>query len=134
MYEREGHNFRPRFYPVFQLLLARKQASVSAIASHLQVSQPAATQTLAEMKRLRFIVLEAGADRRERLVKLTPHALETIDALQPIWDAVEQAAAQLDDELSHPLSKIIDEANAALSRESFPDRIAKHRSVQGETE
>lgn len=125
LYERRGQQFRPRFFPVFQLLLAREQASVSEIAGHLQASQPAATQTLAEMKRLNFIAYGAGRDRRERIVKLTPHALDLTQDLQPIWDAVERAASQIDDELSYPLSAILDEALAALARKSFSDRISE---------
>lgn len=132
LYKSEGHPFRPRFYPVFQLLMQREQASVSEIAGHLQVSQPAATQTLAEMKRLDLVTYAAARDRRERVVKLTPHAIDVAEELQPLWEAVGRAATQLDQELSYPLSAILDEANLALARKSFPDRIAEHRLHSGE--
>ena len=132
LYKSEGYHFRPRFYPVFHLLMRSEQASVSKIASHLQVSQPAATQTLTEMKRLNLVTYKAGRDRRERVVNLTPHAIETAEKLQPLWEAVERAATQLNEELSYPLSAILDEANFALAKRSFPDRIAKHRSHLGE--
>ncbi|MGB3471494.1 MAG: hypothetical protein WBA51_11785 [Erythrobacter sp.] len=132
IYEAEESEFRPRFYPVFQLLLETGHASVSEIASSLQVSQPAATQTLVEMKRLGFVSYEAGSDRRERIVRLTPHALATAESLRPTWIAIGEAAAQLDRELSAPLSMILDEAIAALTRKSFPDRISQYRRPKEE--
>lgn len=132
IYRAQGYQFRPRFYPVFQLLMERKQASISEIANHLQASQPAATQTLAEMRKLDLIAFQAGRDRRERIVKLTPRALDLAEALRPTWEAVRQAALQLDRELSHPLSAILDEALSALRRKSFPDRISECHSFQGQ--
>ncbi|MBD2841360.1 MarR family winged helix-turn-helix transcriptional regulator [Erythrobacter rubeus] len=128
LYAKGGHNFRPRFYPVFQLLLQCEESSVSEIANYLQATQPAATQTLSEMKKLDLVEFAAGKDRRERIVTLTPHALEMAGDLRPLWDAVGRAANELDEELSHPLSAILDEALAALARKSFPDRISENRA------
>ena len=125
LYKVEGHEFRPRFYPVFQLLSERDQASVLEIAEHLRVSQPAATQTLSEMRRLGLVTQKTGADRRGRLVALTPQAIEMTQALQPLWNAVARAASQLDEELACPLSDLLDEAIAALEEKSFPQRIAE---------
>ncbi|MEO0461504.1 MAG: MarR family transcriptional regulator [Pseudomonadota bacterium] len=130
LYKRQGHQFRPRFYPVFQLLLRNEGASVSEIADHLQCSQPAATQTLVEMKRCDFIKYAKGRDRRERIVSLSQHGLFTAKELQPIWNAVGRAASQLNDELPLPLSTILDEALAALARKSFPERIAEFSSTE----
>jgi DNA-binding MarR family transcriptional regulator len=113
-------------------LLARGQASVSGVASHLQASQPAATQTLAEMRKLDLVAYETGRDKRERLVMLTDKARAMADALAPTWDAIGRAAKQLDSELSYPLSEILDEALSALRRKSFPDRISECRSRGGE--
>lgn len=132
VYKAEGHQFRPRFHPVFQLLLESKEASISEVANHLQASQPAATQTLAEMRRLDLVSYVAGCDRRERIVKLSPCGIELAKRLRPTWDAVRRAAVQLDDELSYPLSAILDEALIALRHKSFPDRIAECRSSPGE--
>ena len=131
LYKREGHRFRPRFFPVFQLLMETEYASVSMIADHLQASQPAATQTLSEMRRLELVTFEAGTDRRKRIVKLTPQALATAKALQPIWEAAECAVERLNDELSSSLSDTLDEAISALSSKSFSERLTECRSLKG---
>ncbi|QYJ08098.1 S41 family peptidase [Qipengyuania flava] len=131
LYAQQDTDFRPRFFPVFQLLLREEEALVSDIARALQVSQPAATQTLGEMKRLGFVSFEKGRDARERLVRLTPHAHETAEKLAPLWEAVSASAGELDGELSQPLGKSLDEANAALARESFADRISRHLAKAG---
>ncbi|MGB3805798.1 MAG: hypothetical protein WA936_01225 [Erythrobacter sp.] len=132
LYKQQGHEFRPRFFPVFQLLLDQDKASVSEISVALQTSQPAATQTLAEMKRLDLVAYQSGNDRRERLAHLTPKALELARELQPTWEAVQSAAQQLDRELPHPLSDVLDEALAALNRKSFTDRIRENNPSPGD--
>lgn len=132
LYRAQEVDFRPRFYPVFQLLLAQEHATISDIAKHLQASQPAATQTLAEMRKLDLVAYVDGQDRRERIVVLTDKALALARTLTPIWDAVGRAADELDCELSHPLSAILGEALAALKREGFSDRIARSQSLDGD--
>ena len=130
LYKREGYSFRPRFYPVVWFLMQQEQASVSAIARVLRTTQPAATQTLSEMKRIGLVTIATGADRRERVVCLTQEAKRLATALQPTWDAVHLAAEQLDSELSYPLSAIVDEALCALEDRSFEDRILDCRAQQ----
>ncbi len=130
LYAAQGHDFRPRFFPVFQLLIRDGAASVGAVAKSLRASQPAATQTLAEMTRLGFIEMRPGADRRERVVELTESGKETAAMLVPTWRAVGAAARELNAELSCPLSQILDEAIEALDRTSFGIRIAKNLTLE----
>lgn len=131
IYEREAPEFRPRFFPVFELLLEVETASVGEIAERLQVSQPAATQTLNEMKRLGYLDQEPGKDRREKRLRLTDKAHALAERLAPLWAAVEASRAELEGELAHPLTETIREANAALQRESFAKRIARHLDAAG---
>jgi DNA-binding MarR family transcriptional regulator len=123
-----GLPFRPRFYPVFQRLLQDGPATVSQIALASGATQPAATQTINELKHLELITVEAGDDRRERRVTLTAKGMKMADELRPFWLAVERAAAALDDELPAGLRATLEAALAALERCSFGERIGEELS------
>ncbi len=123
VYDGMGLGFRPRFYPIVQHLLRDGPASVTALAQATEVTQPAATQTIAEMAKLGLVMIASGPNGRERSVRLTEDGQQMAEQLYPIWDAVGEAARELDRELPHPLSETIAAAIAALNREPFGKRI-----------
>lgn len=123
IYDRAGIGFRPRFYPMARLLSASGPAGIGALARSAGVSQPAATQTVNEMKRLGLVEIEPGLDRRERHVRLTSKGQEVVRELEPVWEAAHRAAAALEVELSISLGAALDGALAALDDRSFSARI-----------
>jgi DNA-binding MarR family transcriptional regulator len=123
IYDELNVNFRPRFYPIIHALLDEPSLSVGDIARRTGVSQPAATQTLNEMRRLGLVQVGPGLDRRARFVQLTASGREMVDLLGPIWSATQRAAEALDDQLSVPLAAILVEAEIALEERSFADRV-----------
>ena len=125
IYQELGVPFRPRFYPVVQSLLSRGESSVTALAEETGVTQPAATQTIGEMVKLGLLTLSTADDRRSRRVVLTAEGRRMAQTLAPLWEAVRRAAAELDDELAHPLSDTIDAALAALRQRPFHERISE---------
>jgi hypothetical protein len=46
--------------------------------------------------------------------------------LEAEWRATEQAVAELEAEISYPLSQVVQVLEAALARRSFHDRIVQH--------
>ena len=123
LYDEIGLPFRPRFYPVAALLLDTGAASVGEIGLAAGVSQPAATQTIGEMRRLGLVRAVAGTDRRCREVELTAEGRAVAARLVPVWRAIADAAARLDDELPGGLASALDAAAEALERRSFHARI-----------
>ena len=131
IYDRLGVEFRPRYYPVVRLLLERESAGVGAIATATGVSQPAATQTINEMKKLGLVERASGEDRRQHLLRLTAKGHELAIQLSKAWKAVDRAARQLDEELPCGLELVVASALAALQRQGFADRIfAQMESVE----
>ena len=122
-YDEAAINFRPRYFAITHHLIAHGEAGVGELADVLGVSQPAATQTIGEMRAAGLVSLAAGPDRRTRLIRLTPEALALVERMQPIWDATARAAADLDDALPAPLGAVLDAALAALGDTSFERRI-----------
>lgn len=125
LYDECGVAFRPRFYPVVQYLLRSGAARVNDIAAEIGVSQPAATQTIAEMTKHGLLTATQGPDGRERLISLTPQSLNSVDKLEPLWRAIEGAARELNSELPVPLPEVIGATFKALHRESFIDRVRR---------
>lgn len=119
VYREAGHDFRPRFFPYFQLLMERTSASVGECAADLGFTQPAATQTLQLMARSGWIEVVPGEDRREHRYALSAAARGRLSELHSIWDAIARAAEALDAALPAPLAATIDAALESLDRESF---------------
>lgn len=118
-YEELGLPFRPRFYPIFDQLRRNGPTNVTDLARAASVSQPAATQTLAELKRLGLVTIAAGADRRERLARLTAEGAALAARLEPAWRAIGRAADALDPDLAPSLERAL----AALDRRPFGEQI-----------
>jgi DNA-binding MarR family transcriptional regulator len=123
IYAEDGLDYRPRFTPVLRALMSESPLTVGQIAAKAGISQPAATQTLTLMLARDWVTPQADpADARRRLFAASAKAVASLPQLQAIWAATGGAARGLDDELSTPLSALLDEAIAALRERSFPQR------------
>ena len=128
-----GLTYRPRYTPVFRVLLAMEPATIGQIATASGISQPAVTQTVALMTKDGLITIRTSRnDARQRLVRLTAAGRRILPELQQCWHATDIAAAGLDDELAAPLSVILDNAIAALEQKSFGERIAEAKARLGQ--
>jgi len=123
IYDELGVVFRPRFYPIVQSLGRADSCSIGELAECTGVSQPAATQSVNEMKRLGLVASAKSADRRQRPVQLTPAGKDLAEALKPVWNAADRAAAALEAELPFGLRQPLDDALAALDARRFSTRI-----------
>ncbi|MDO9609688.1 MAG: helix-turn-helix domain-containing protein [Brevundimonas sp.] len=119
-----GLAWRPRYTPVLRALKRVGPASIKIIAREAGVSHSAASQTVSQMAREGLVALTPGADARERIVVLTPATKAMIPALERQQAATNAAAAELDAELSAPLTEVLREAVDALHRRPFGARIA----------
>jgi len=125
VYEEQGLTaYRPRFSPVVRALIDEGPLSIRRLAEVVGVTHSAASQTVNQMARAGFVVLEPGSDARQRIVHLTPTASALLPAIEAEWAATDSAMMQLESELSMPLSTLLTEVEAALERRPFRRRIA----------
>ena len=124
VYAASGLAWRPRYTPVLRVLMRLGPVSIKVLAQEIGITHSAASQTVTQMATQRLLALKPGADARERIVVLSAKAKRMVPALQRQWAATNAAAAQLDAELSVPLSGVLAEAIAALKQQPFADRIA----------
>lgn len=119
-----GLDYRPRYTPVMRVFVQQRSATVGEIAEQAGITQPAATQTVALMKKEGLLqVAASGEDGRQRVVSLSPQGEALLPQLQACWQATKRAADSLDAELEFPLSACLAQAIAVLGERSFGDRI-----------
>ena len=116
--------YRPRFSPIVRTLVADGPLSIRELAKAVGVTHSAASQTVAQLAKARFVSLEPGpTDARQRIVHLTDKTRELLPTIEAEWQATTAAMAELNTELSAPLAQILDEIIAAVERRSFHARI-----------
>ncbi|MDG6103120.1 MarR family transcriptional regulator [Dactylosporangium aurantiacum] len=116
---------RPRFAPVVRTLVQGGPATIRDLAAAIGVTHSAASQTVAEMARQDLVRLETGADARQRIVHLTDRARGLLPVIEAEMAATTSAAEALDAELRYPLSRLVEEAIAALEDRPMRDRIGR---------
>lgn len=126
IYREMGAEFRPKYYPIAGVLRAERTVSLANLARRCGVTHSAVSQTVAEMARARLVRMRPGKDARERLVSLSAKGERACAGLEALWAAVDAAAAELDAEISAPLTRVVAEALDALARRPFAGRIAEH--------
>ena len=127
-YEEEGIDYRPRYTPVMRAL-ANGALSVGDIAAAAGITQPAATQTVALMRKHDLVdVAPSPTDARQKIVRLSKRGQALLPRLQRCWRATAAAAAGLDADLPHPLSDTLAHAIAALEQRPFGARIRAARA------
>ncbi|MEU7619229.1 helix-turn-helix domain-containing protein [Micromonospora rifamycinica] len=130
---------RPRYAPVLIALDRLGPASIRTLAEATGVTHSAASQTVARMVTDGLVTLAPGVDARQRIVTSTDRARELLPVLRAEDAATARAARGLEAELAYPLSRLVDEALAALRRRSMrqriadvaPDLVATHRADGG---
>lgn len=127
-YVEAGLDYRPRYTPVMRVLAQQQSATVGQLAELAGITQPAATQTVALMKKEGLLLVDAGGtDARQRVVRLSPQGEALLPRLQACWQATKQAADSLDADLDYPLSECLAQAIAVLGQHSFGERILNAR-------
>ena len=126
VYEEQGlSEYRPRFSPVVQALLAEGPLPVRDLAVAIGVTHSAASQTAVQMARVGLVTHTPDPqDARRRLIALTPKAHDLLPQIEAEWDATVAAMAELDAELPMPIAELLTQVAEAVRRRPFRERIA----------
>ena len=95
-YQNEGIDFDASWFPVFYLLSKSGSLSIKELSEQTEVSHPAASQLITNLKNKKLVISATCADDgRRQLVQLTDSGKELLEQILPIWDAVLLAADEL---------------------------------------
>lgn len=123
LYVHAGLDYRPRYTPIVRALLNDGPTTLRGLSTRTGVTHSAISQTVAQMAARGWVALEPGTDARERIVTLTPFALERLPLLERCWAATDVASRSLDEDIGQPLADVLVEALDALQRKPLADRL-----------
>jgi DNA-binding MarR family transcriptional regulator len=114
---------RPRFaYPLIRLAHTGP-LTIRDLASSLGLSHSAISQTVAAMRREDLVTSEPGPDARTRQIDLTERGRALVPFLEAEWRATHATVAELDAEIPHAMTAVVEEVRRALGRRSMRQRI-----------
>ncbi|HEY8455537.1 MAG TPA: MarR family transcriptional regulator [Actinopolymorphaceae bacterium] len=114
---------KPSFVRELLRLHARGPMTIRELAESVRSTHSATSQKVAAMRAAGFVRTTKGPDGRSKRVVLTAKARRIVGRLAAEWRATEAAVAELEEEIPYPLSRVVDDIEAALRRKSFRDRI-----------
>ena len=88
-YQNEGIDFDASWFPAFYLLSKNDSLSIKELSEQTEVSHPAASQLISNLKNKNLVTSATCTDDgRRQLVQLTESGKELLAKILPIWDAI----------------------------------------------
>ena len=124
IYKSQNIDFEPRFFAVFYLLKDNPSLSVTEIANHIGISQPAVTQILNSMIKKNLVkVIKDKADTRKKLITISKKGEAMLPVLQPLWSDFEGAVNEIFEKLDINILDILERVENAFEEKSMYERV-----------
>ncbi len=95
-YQNEGIDFDASWFPVFYLLSKHDALSIKELSEQTEVSHPAASQLITNLKNRKLVTSATCTDDgRRQLVQLTDSGRALLAQILPVWDAITLAMDEL---------------------------------------
>ena len=126
-YQNEGIEFDASWFPAFYLLSKNNALSIKELSEQTEVSHPAASQLITNLKNRKLVTSATCADDgRRQLVQLTDAGRALLAQILPVWDGILAAMDELT--LQEPgcgeFLSAISAVENAFRATSLADRIA----------
>ena len=106
-------------------LNSRGAMTITELAESVQLTHSAISQKVAGMRVAGLVKTSQGSDARSKKIVLTPKARRIVGKLAAEWRATEATIAEIESEVSCPLSQIVSDIESVLQIKSFHDRIVE---------
>jgi DNA-binding MarR family transcriptional regulator len=138
VYAEQAESFRARWFPVLVALSRNSPLSIVQLAAVLGLTHTAVAQIALEMEGQGLVGSQQDPrDGRRRLLGLTAEGEATIVRMQPLWEEVRAATAELVAESGHDLLAAIAAVEERLAVRPMDDRlrarIARKPDLEKET-
>jgi DNA-binding MarR family transcriptional regulator len=95
-YQNEGIDFDASWFPVFYLLSKNDALSIKELSEQTEVSHPAASQLITNLKNKNLVTSATCTDDgRRQLVTLTDKGRDLLNQIMPVWDGIIAAMDEL---------------------------------------
>jgi DNA-binding MarR family transcriptional regulator len=122
IYKARGIDFEPKWFPVIYTLHHKPGIGVMELAAEIGYAHPSTIILLKELEKEKLTQSKKDRrDERKRLLLLTEKGQQLIGRMQPVWEAMTAATAELTDTQNN-LLKAIEEVEAKFREVSFLQR------------
>jgi DNA-binding MarR family transcriptional regulator len=132
-YQNEGIEFDASWFPVFYLLSRNDALSIKELSEQTEVSHPAASQLVANLKNKKLVASATCTDDgRRQLITLTNKGRALLNQILPVWDAISAAMDELaaSGAESDNLLPAISAMEQIFKQNSLSEKIAGKLSVE----
>ncbi|MDY7233329.1 MarR family winged helix-turn-helix transcriptional regulator [Hyalangium rubrum] len=125
LYAELGVKFEQRWFGTMNLLDLYGPLTVGELAQALGITHVSVSQTRDSLQRSGLTTSDVDpSDGRRRTVRLTKEGKALVARLKPLWTALSQAAAELDQEAGDVLAAL-ERLERALERSSLSERVRR---------
>jgi DNA-binding MarR family transcriptional regulator len=117
---------RTRFVGPLIQLSRHEPMTIQQLATSVEVTHSAMSQTAAAMRKAGLVESAAGGDGRTRRIQLSDRGREVLPFLEAEWRATEATVREVDAEIPYALSRVVTDIEAALARRSFRQRLDRN--------
>ncbi|MEB0262437.1 MULTISPECIES: helix-turn-helix domain-containing protein [unclassified Mucilaginibacter] len=97
IYQNEGIEFDASWFPVFYLLSNNDSLSIKELSEQTEVSHPAASQLITNLKNRKLVETTTHADDgRRQMVQFTDKGRELLKQILPVWEAITAGMNELE--------------------------------------
>src|ERR1700735_4305957 len=132
-YQNEGIDFEASWFPVFYLLSKNDSLSIKELSEQTEVSHPAASQLITNLKNKKLVMSATCTDDgRRQLVQISDKGRQLLEQMLPSWDATLLAMDELlvDEPGCRELLPAISSIESAFRSANLADRISSKLSVE----
>lgn len=130
VYKSHQVDFEPGWFHVLYLLSQNQEMAITQVSETLQVAHPSVIQVAKVMEGKGLVhAFQSKQDKRKRMLILTEKGADLVQIVQPIWQKIQQALAQLlaEGEYSKILFSAMDELEANLNHKALHKRILEQQ-------
>lgn len=131
VYAEQAVSFRARWFPVLIALSRTSPLSIVQLAAILGLTHTAIAQIAQEMEGQGLLGSQPDPrDGRRRLLGLTPEGVALFERLQPLWEEIRAATAELVAESGHDLLAAIAAMEERLAVRPMGDRLRARLTLE----
>ncbi|HUD42236.1 MAG TPA: MarR family transcriptional regulator [Dokdonella sp.] len=130
VYASLGIEFEQRWFGVLNQLAINRTMTVSELAQTLLITRASVSQTRQSLEDAGLVISrDHPSDARQRNLSLTPKGRRLVDRLAALWQAMDAAARQVDEEAGFVVATL-DRLEVALAGKSMFARITEQLANQ----
>ncbi|WP_131538424.1 MarR family winged helix-turn-helix transcriptional regulator [Pedobacter nototheniae] len=133
IYKAFGIDFQPKWFPVLYTLYKKAAMSVVLLSEEIGYAHPSTISLLKELEKEKLIRSRKDKlDTRKRLVELTEKGAALLSTMEPVWEVIIKATAEITNTQNNLMNAIIEVENGLKQKgfleraqDYFPDDVIK---------